>query len=147
MKFDNLYKFLVNEEFVEDKTVEDTQELEGDEARMPDEGTVETALEELGLSTVADLSETQKRELAQKAIDTKIYEKVKQGKLSPEDAIDILMNMSDDEDPLDDVDLPDDDAPPSREDAMKKRNDYEDFGFVKRGLEGLRDEQDFQSGN
>lgn len=111
MKFDKMYKLLIVEgdEITDKEELEDvapsiedeTNESETD-IEPSDDGEVEDALEMLGLNDNTDIQEVQKREFATEAIRTKIYDKVKRGKLSKEDAVDILMNIHD-EDASDDT--------------------------------------------
>lgn len=146
MKFDNLYKFIVNEA-LDTKDLEDNDELSQDNNMGSEDSQIEDVIEELELHTNADLTEEQKQALAQKAIQIGLYDKFKQGKITKEDAVDLLINLNDEEG--DDIDLELDTAEDVRDvkNTAKRSSGWEDeaksFG---RDLDSHRQEREFASG-
>ena len=154
-----MYKLLINEgEELEDAKelttdvsapVETEPETEGGYSEVVDEGEIEDALEIIGLNDDIDLSETQKRQLAEEAVTSKIYDKVKAGKLQPEDAIDILKNMIEEENE-------EEEQPRGKRGAggMSDRDPYQkrstidpnEFPDIKRGYNQFQGEKSFMSG-
>ena len=154
-----MYKLLI----VEGDEMEDSKELQGDTQstqeipdiedeeggyqEVVDEGEIEDALEILGLNE-ADLTEVQKRQLAEEAVSSKIYDKVKAGRLQPEDAMDILMNMVDEEtEPLEDK--PKGRGGMSDRDPYQKRSviDPNEHPEISRGYKQFQGEKSFMSGS
>lgn len=155
MKFDKMYKLLINE----GDEMEDTKELQSDEIvtsdtdedtagyqDVVDEGEVEDALEIIGLNE-ADLTEVQKRQLAEEAVNSKIYDKVKAGRLQPEDALDILLNMVEEDEAVEEKPIKS--GSQYDRDPYQKRTtiDPNEFPDISRGFKQYQGEKSFMSGS